>query len=691
MRSELILEAVDEFGNVVQNARFQVFEPGTSNAVTVWDTPTGVAPVVTPLLSDALGRRVLYVETPARYDVVVSDNRTNANDPNTAQAFYPRHPSHKAKFLGPLFTNGSYLYSVLSSIPPEDWVAHTTGLLEHGWSVGTYAARPAAAQAGRFYWATDAGMLFRDDGAKWVEITPMANLRAFAVGNGVANDTDAVADWFSAITAHGGVGFAPPGTYNIDSDMLAPNDGDLLGRMRLSIFRAVDSDARIRFGPLIVEGQALPQGHRGGESAGLTGDGNGMADSIFYWGLCVERGFRDFRAINCAGPGLAWRGPQNCYTDNFSAEGNQGGGIVIDHGASYTDFGRIGANRNGGRSITFTQSIVNPAGIPAVPTGNSIRQALPERVATSGPATTGLVLHDAGLDNAFDYLSAAIASGASSTIPLIEMRSGQAGNAAATSQRLLLADCYLQGQLGAGSVPEFITGIALSGSTSLYITGSLRLIGLVNGFDVPTNTPVVEIAGGRIIYSNVTNKTAGAGNPETYMRRRRDYVESVTRPLTTSTILVGMVDGETGARFRDRADGRRDYGSGADFAYGLSTYRASDGRFRVDGNLFFTGSGNVEIDGALDHDGTTVGFYGVNPQARPAAYTQNYATTSRTVNAYTPDVESTPYTGATDGEAKLADLNALRVAYENLRAAVENLMQVHNQHIDDHQANGLLQ
>lgn len=86
-----------------------------------------------------------------------------------------------------------------------------------------------------------------------------------------------------------------------------------------------------------------------------------------------------------------------------------------------------------------------------------------------------------------------------------------------------------------------------------------------------------------------------------------------------------------------------------------------------------------------------VGFYNHAPAAQPAAYTQNYSTADRTLDAYTADSESVAYTGAADGEAKLADLNALRVAYENLRAFVEDLAKFHNSHVDDHQANGLFQ
>lgn len=85
-----------------------------------------------------------------------------------------------------------------------------------------------------------------------------------------------------------------------------------------------------------------------------------------------------------------------------------------------------------------------------------------------------------------------------------------------------------------------------------------------------------------------------------------------------------------------------------------------------------------------------IGFLGSAAVARPAAYTQTYSTTSRTVAAYTSDPESSAYTGAADGEAKLADLNALRVAYENLRVHHESTVQVLNQLIDDLQAYGLI-
>jgi hypothetical protein len=101
--------------------------------------------------------------------------------------------------------------------------------------------------------------------------------------------------------------------------------------------------------------------------------------------------------------------------------------------------------------------------------------------------------------------------------------------------------------------------------------------------------------------------------------------------------------------------------------------------------------GEVEIDGSFNHDGSTFGAFNVTPVVRPAPYTQTYSTATRTLGAYSPNAQSAAYTGAADGEAKLADLNALRAAYENLRTFVENLAGVLNSHTNDLRSLGFVQ
>ena len=83
------------------------------------------------------------------------------------------------------------------------------------------------------------------------------------------------------------------------------------------------------------------------------------------------------------------------------------------------------------------------------------------------------------------------------------------------------------------------------------------------------------------------------------------------------------------------------------------------------------------------------------PVAKAAAYTQTYSTADRTLSAYTADNESGAYTGIDNAQAgsvyaQLTDLNALRTAYENLRAFVEDLAQQHNSLLDDMQALNLV-
>lgn len=101
-------------------------------------------------------------------------------------------------------------------------------------------------------------------------------------------------------------------------------------------------------------------------------------------------------------------------------------------------------------------------------------------------------------------------------------------------------------------------------------------------------------------------------------------------------------------------------------------------------------------DSGITDTGTLLGFYGTAGTARPSAITQTYSTASRTHAGYTADNEGSAYTGIDNLQpgsvyATVADLNALRVAYENLRAHHESTAQVLNTVVDDLQANGLEQ
>jgi hypothetical protein len=90
-----------------------------------------------------------------------------------------------------------------------------------------------------------------------------------------------------------------------------------------------------------------------------------------------------------------------------------------------------------------------------------------------------------------------------------------------------------------------------------------------------------------------------------------------------------------------------------------------------------------------------LGFWNAPPIAQPGPYVQSYSTADRAISAYSPSVQSSAFAGLDNSQAgtiyaKLADLNTLRTAYENLRAFTEDVAQALNALIDDLQAMGLV-
>lgn len=113
--------------------------------------------------------------------------------------------------------------------------------------------------------------------------------------------------------------------------------------------------------------------------------------------------------------------------------------------------------------------------------------------------------------------------------------------------------------------------------------------------------------------------------------------------------------------------------------------------------LTITDAKDVAIGGGtgskIGQSTSKLGFFGVTPVAKRSAYTQTYATADKTLGAYTPNSQASAYSSTPADlahAATLVDLNALRVAYENLRAFVEDGIQMSNAVVDDLQALGLV-
>lgn len=140
-------------------------------------------------------------------------------------------------------------------------------------------------------------------------------------------------------------------------------------------------------------------------------------------------------------------------------------------------------------------------------------------------------------------------------------------------------------------------------------------------------------------------------------------------------------------------------GLSGSYAVGIDT-TSPTALFDVNGTV--RARSDIELDGALNHDGTTVGFYGVTPVTRPTAYTQTYSSTTRTHNNQSQSTLTDGTLGTatttinavsgTGDDTTINDNGATLVAeMNNVRADVSNLKQLVNQVIDDLQANGLLQ
>ncbi len=290
----------------------------------------------------------------------------------------------------------------------------------------------------------------------------------------------------------------------------------------------------------------------------------------------------------------------------------------------------------------------------------------------------------------------------------------------------------------------------VDGSEGISIHG-VNFDSFATAIRLPSSTPAKTVSIGGNYYTNVTNKVSGTpatGYPSILFRDTQiELASDVTFPGTLSAVKIAPAvsptaigptlevrGGNGAAGFAgaaltigggDAGDGSHQAGitvveqgapvggnssgmflsAGPTIGHFAAIYQHSskltiatltDGAAVANGIYLFSASSILlEATTTIQLKGS-FGAYGVTPTARPAAYTQTYSTGARTVNAYTTDPESSAYTGidnthASADYAQLTDVQSLRVAYENLRASHDNLLQVVTQIIDDLQSEGWLQ
>ncbi len=99
------------------------------------------------------------------------------------------------------------------------------------------------------------------------------------------------------------------------------------------------------------------------------------------------------------------------------------------------------------------------------------------------------------------------------------------------------------------------------------------------------------------------------------------------------------------------------------------------------------------LDAHQDWHDSMLGFYSTSGVSKPTGYVNNYSTVDKTLANYTANNQGSAFSStplALLNAATLTDLNALRVAYENLRSFTEDAIQQHNQLVADLKNTGLI-
>lgn len=176
------------------------------------------------------------------------------------------------------------------------------------------------------------------------------------------------------------------------------------------------------------------------------------------------------------------------------------------------------------------------------------------------------------------------------------------------------------------------------------------------------HVPDIEFGTNRwAFYSEVDDSFLGEDNAKTYWGTARDcsiYYDGTNMILQPQDVGSGFVSIGTGA-------------SGG-----------TDRKLRC---------GECMVTGALNHDGSTAGFFNTSPVAQAAAYTQTYATAAREVTAIAvTNLVLAPTSGGW-GWATEAQAQAVDDQLNGLVSDITNLKQIVNALIDDLQSYGLVQ
>lgn len=167
---------------------------------------------------------------------------------------------------------------------------------------------------------------------------------------------------------------------------------------------------------------------------------------------------------------------------------------------------------------------------------------------------------------------------------------------------------------------------------------------------------------------------------------------SAATEMTLTANRLTFNNGATTAYLGWATDGQLNIGMSGAGGGDEITIAVSSSTYKDGHNLVFNTTTGTKFGTATTQK---LAFWNSAPIVQPSAYTQTYSTADKTLNAYTSDPESSAYTGIDNLQvgavyAQVADLNTLRVAYENLRVLTEDAVAMLNSVVDDLQSVGLV-
>ena len=315
----------------------------------------------------------------------------------------------------------------------------------------------------------------------------------------------------------------------------------------------------------------------GGITSGFRVDGQNVAVAPFTRnggiGQWVGRTFEDITVVKSAQDGITCLGSQNDAWYKVSSQTHARDCWVLDQGYGGTLFSRCEIAGGGRYNLRLDTQI--PGGPWNCPMNVLFHQCIVEQ--TTGPSVSAAYLNGASsikFDHVVFYASGPI------TGPVVDVTNA--------SYHITFEDVTVNNPAGTPT-----GSVRVDAHSQVIFTGLSLFQNLTNAIYITTGTPAVDIKGS-VYLTNCTNRYGcdPGQNIQTYITNTQSDVFVSQRTGPTDLAYVSANQSGVGNYVFETANGRRVWGSGADYTGDVALSRRAAGILAVDNkNLFATGYG----------------------------------------------------------------------------------------------------